>query len=57
MMIDQTFTFRRIYSLIASHLSFDVQYEWSKWKRYSFTASMFRFHILAPNSCQFRLVA
>ena len=40
--IDQAFTFGRIFfSKIALNLSFDVRYEWSKWrrKRYPFTAS------------------
>ena len=45
MMIDKTFTFRHIFHKKLHHIHvFDVRYEWSKWKRYSFTASSFRFH-------------
>ena len=47
-MIDQTFTFRRTLKKNCTTFKFDVQYEWPKRKRYSFTASSFRFHENLP---------
>ena len=40
MMIDKTYTFRRIFHKNLHRIRvFDVRYEWSNWKRYPFTAS------------------
>ena len=45
MMIDQTFTFCRIFHKKLLHIQvFDSRYEWLKWKRYPFT----RFQLLLP---------
>ena len=51
MMIDQTFTFRRISKKKKMLYSqdFDVPYERPKWKRYPFTAFSFRENLPFPH--------
>ena len=61
MVIDKTFTFRRVFHKKFHHIQvFEVRYEQLKWKRkrYPFTASSFRFHTpdfyeKTQNKCEF----